>query len=230
MTKFAHYHFAANEDACERLKKMGERPDCIFNVGCPSIDAIVAVEDNPAILKKYNLKNPFFLLIQHPVTSEYDCARSQINITLEAIKKSGHDVLVILPNNDAGFSPIVDEIEKSNIPFVKTLSLLEYVNLLKNSSGLIGNSSSGIHESATFDVPTINIGTRQQGRFRGDNVIDVDHNVEEILNAMKKCLRIKMDGVKFSNPYGDGSSAFKIVQLLKILDISNKNIQKRITY
>ena len=74
-------------------------------------------------------------------------------------------ILVILPNNDAGFSPIVDEIEKSNIPFVKTIAI-EYVNLLKNSSGLIGNSSSGIHESAT-DVPTINIGNKQQGALVG---------------------------------------------------------------
>ena len=130
-------------------------------------------------------------MIQHPVTTEYASARSQIKITLSAVKKSGYDVLAILPNNDAGFSPIIDEIEKSGINFVDTLSLSDYVNLLKNSSGLIGNSSSGIHESATFDIPTINIGTRQQGRLRGNNVFDVGHNMNDILSAMHKSSKLK---------------------------------------
>ena len=134
----------------------------------------------------------------HPVTTEYESARPQIKITLEAVVKSGYNILAILPNNDAGFSPIVEEIEKSGVPFVDTLSLSDYVNLLKNSSGLIGNSSSGIHESATFDVPTINIGTRQQGRFRGKNVFDVGHDISEILSAMRKCTIIKKNGVNMS--------------------------------
>ena len=122
------------------------------------------------------------------------------------------------------------EQRNSNIQHVNTLSINDYVNLLKESSGLIGNSSSGIHETATFNIPTINIGTRQQGRLRPNNVIDVEHDIEQIKDAINQCLIIKEQGFKFKNPYGDGKSALRIVNLLKTIDISNKIIQKQITY
>lgn len=230
MSKFAHYHFAANEDACERLIKMGERSDRVFNVGCPSIDAILSVEDNNDILKKYNLAKPYFLVIQHPVTSEIQESEEQIKITLNAINESKINALIILPNNDAGYSKIMSQIKSSKISSVDTLSINDYVNLLKNSSGLIGNSSSGIHETASFNIPTINIGTRQQGRLRPKNVIDVPHDKNMIIDAISKCIKIKEDGIVFENPYGDGKSAQRIVKYLNSLDISNSVIQKRITY
>ena len=230
MSKFAHYHFAANEDARQRLIKMGEMPDRVFNVGCPSIDAILNVKADNEIVKKYNLTSPYFLLIQHPVTSEITESANQIKITLEAINKSNIKALIILPNNDAGYSKIMSQIKNSNIFSVDTLSINDYVNLLRYSSGLIGNSSSGIHEAASFDIPVINIGTRQQGRLRPDNVIDVGHDLEEIIDAINKCLKIIDENISFNNPYGDGKSAQKIVTLLKKLNISDKIIQKRITY
>ena len=230
MTKFAHFHFAANKDACDRLVRMGEIPDHVFDVGCPSIDAILSVEDDRSVIKKYELSQPYFLLIQHPVTSEIHQSDSQIAITLEAIKRSGVSVLVILPNNDAGYSSIVDKVRSSNIKSVDTLSINEYVNLLRHSSGLIGNSSSGIHEAASFNIPVINIGSRQQGRLRPMNVIDVDHDENEIISAIRKCQEIKAKNIKYENPYGDGKSAARIVELLKNLDISEKIVQKRITY
>ena len=113
MSKFAHYHLAANDDACLRLIKMGEVPDHVFNVGCPSIDAILKVSNNPKVITKYNLEKPYFILIQHPVTSEIKKSSNQIKVTLEAIKLSGINVLIILPNNDAGYSSIVEEIKTS---------------------------------------------------------------------------------------------------------------------
>lgn len=228
MSKFSHYHFAANEDARERLIKMGEIPSNVFNVGCPSIDAILQVSDNPDILKKYNLSKDFYIMLQHPVTSEIHESENQITHTLDAIIESEIEALVVLPNNDAGFSKIMSKIKTSNLKFVETLSIADYVNLLKRSSGLIGNSSSGIHETATFNIPTINIGTRQQGRLRSNNVIDVDYNKNEILNAILESK--KLIGKEFKKIYGNGDSSEKIVELLRTIEIGNHVIQKQITY
>ncbi len=230
MSKFAHYHFAANNDACTRLIKMGERPDSVFNVGCPSIDAMLSVGNNDEILEKFDLKDNFLLMIQHPVTTEVNLARSQIETTLASVKSINIDALVIMPNNDAGYSSIIDSIKDSNIKFVESLSIDDYVNLLKRSSVLVGNSSSGIHEAATFNIPVVNIGTRQQGRLRPENVIDVDHEFSKIKSAIEEGIHIKRQGRHFDNPYGNGNSAPKIVELLKNIDISNNIIQKRITY
>ena len=230
MSKFAHYHFAANKDSCDRLIRMGEIPDRVFNVGCPSIDAILAVDNDCDVVKRFNLLEPYFLLIQHPITSEIRQSKRQIKITLEAIEKSGINTLIILPNNDAGYSSIVQQIQSSKIKSVETLSIKDYVNLLRNSSGLIGNSSSGIHEAASFNVPVINIGTRQQGRLRSKNIIDVDHDVEEILRAILQCEEMREKKMVYENPYGDGKASGRIVKLLKNLEIGEQVIQKRITY
>lgn len=233
MSKFSHYHFAANDDAVQRLIKMGELPESIFNVGCPSLDAIFDVKDDKNVLEKYNLTAPFLLIIQHPVTTEINNSSQQIDATLNAVMELDIDALFILPNNDAGYSHIVRKIEGSKVKHVPTLTLEDYVNLLRRASVLVGNSSSGIHETASLKIPTVNIGSRQQGRLRPLNVIDVDYDQHEIKKAIIKCL----DDVDFlntvktcENPYGDGNTAIKIVELLKKIKIDNSIIQKRITY
>ena len=228
MSKFSHYHFAANDDARKRLIKMGEIPCNVFDVGCPSIDAILQVDDDPDILNKYNLNNDFYIMLQHPVTSEIDKSEFQIKETINAIIESDIEAIIVLPNNDAGYSKIMNKIKSSNLRYVDTLSIKDYVNLLKRSKGLIGNSSSGIHETSTFNIPTINIGTRQQGRLRSDNIIDVDYNKQQIIKAIKQSK--KLLGKEFKKIYGKGDSAKKIVDLLKKIDISHKVIQKKITY
>jgi len=231
MSKFSHYHFASNTDAVERLVKLGELRERIFNVGCPSIDAILDTQDNSKILSEFNLKeNNYFILLQHPVTSEIKHSKRQIQITLSAIKKSDINALIILPNNDAGYSKIISELKHSKIQYVKSLGITDYINLLKRATGLIGNSSSGIHETSTFNIPTINIGTRQNGRLRPKNVIDVDHDENQIMSAIQEAKEIKNKEIKFENPYGDGKSAKRIVSIIKTMDLSNKIIQKTITY
>ena len=149
---------------------------------------------------------------------------------MSAIKKSNISVLIILPNNDAGYSNIISELKSSKIQYVESLGIKDYINLLKRSSGLIGNSSSGIHETSTFNIPTINIGTRQNGRLRSENVIDVDHNEDEIIIAINKAIEFNYKEKKVNNPYGDGNSAERIVSIIKKLDLSNDIIQKTITY
>ena len=231
MSKFAHYHFASNEDAKQRLIKLGELPKNVFNVGCPSIDAIMRTKDDPSVLEKFDLKeNNYFILLQHPVTSEYENSKTQILVTIAALKKARVNVLVILPNNDAGHSKIINELKNSSFKLVESLNLNEYVNLLKRSSGLVGNSSSGIHETSSFNIPTINIGTRQNGRLRSKNIFDVNHIEKEIIEAIEKCLEFKRKKIIIDNPYGDGKSSKKILDIIKELDLSKKIIQKRITY
>lgn len=228
MSKFSHYHFAANEDARQRLIKLGEIPSNVFSVGCPSIDAIMSVEDDNTVTKKFNLSDNYYLMIQHPVTSEIDQAESQISITLDAIIETGIDVLIILPNNDAGYSNIMKKITSSNLKYIDSLSIQDYVNLLKRSKGLIGNSSSGIHETNTFDIPTINIGTRQAGRLRSENIIDTGYDKEEIKQAILYCNNLTIKSYK--KIYGKGDSAQKIVNLLKTISLDDEIIQKQITY
>jgi UDP-hydrolysing UDP-N-acetyl-D-glucosamine 2-epimerase len=180
-----------------------------------------------------DVKKNFFLVLQHPVTTELNDAKKQIRETLNAVKKSGVQSVLIYPNNDAGSQAIIGEIKNSNIKYFPTLSLKDYVSLLSYTTSLIGNSSSGIHETATFKVPTINIGTRQQGRLRPENVIDVDYQEYEITGAINKILNDKefQNNVRYCiNPYGDGKSANRIIEILKKIDIGNKVIQKRITY
>ena len=237
MSKFAHYHLASNTDASERLIRMGEKPQNVFVVGCPSIDAINQVESlsQEQLESEFNLdmSKPYFVVIQHPVTTECESSENQIQKTLDAIDESGAQAIFVYPNNDAGAQKIIKSLRESKIQHVATLPLEKYINLLKSSSGLIGNSSSGIHETATLSIPTINVGSRQSGRLRPDNVIDVDHDKEEIKNAIKKCLeddQFLHTVDSCPNPYGSGNSAEQIVTALGNIDISKNIIQKQITY
>ena len=236
MSKFSNYHFVANFDAKKRLIKMGEEKKNIFNVGCPSLDALLnEVEVDEKILsKKFNInfKKNFFIVIQHPVTSESNKSKNQILETILAIKKSGTQSLFVLPNNDTGYYQIVKKIQKFNLNWTETLQLKEYKSLLKKSSILIGNSSSGIHEAATYKIPVINIGSRQNGRLKPMNVINAKSNKNDIFKKIEFCLNNKKFNKRIKNvknPYGDGNSAKKIIKIIKKLNF-NQSTQKLNTY
>jgi UDP-N-acetylglucosamine 2-epimerase (non-hydrolysing)/GDP/UDP-N,N'-diacetylbacillosamine 2-epimerase (hydrolysing) len=234
-SKFAHIHFAATKDAAIRLRKMGEDPRFIFVVGCPSIDVLV---QSPIIPKKkimeilkLNPDKPYALIVQHPVTSEINQARWQITQTLQAVEESGIQGVILYPNNDAGTRAIISGIKNSNIRYIKSFPPEIFANALRYSAVLIGNSSTGIHETATFKIPTVNIGTRQQGRERPKNVIDSGYKKEEIKRAIKKALydkKFKAIVRNVKNPYGDGYSAKRIIKILKTLDIKSVPLQKRL--
>ena len=236
MSKFAHYHFAANNDAKKRLIRMGEKKQNIYSVGCPSIDALLDEKDcsKEYIKKKFriDLEKKFLILIQHPVTSEINSGH-QITNTLKAVKKIDIDKLIIYPNNDAGSKKIIKVINSSGFKIARTLNLREYKTILSKASLLIGNSSSGIHEAATFKIPVINIGTRQSGRLKPLNVISATYNTTDIRKKINYVLNNKFFIKKMKslkNPYGDGKTSKRIVRLLSQINISKKIIQKRITY
>ena len=234
-SKFSNFHFTANKETKNRLIKLGEIPKNIFPVGCPSIDALLSENlINKMLIKKkfkINLDENFLVVIQHPVTSEQDTL-SQINKTLSVVKNSKMQHLVVFPNNDSGSKKILLEIKKTNLNYVPTLTLSEYRTLLSGKMILLGNSSSGIHEAASFKVPVINIGSRQSGRFKPKNVLNVDYSKKEIEKAIKKVKsqnfykKIK----DINNPYGDGKSALKIIKIIKKLNLRNFDTQKKLTY
>ena len=235
MSKFAHIHFPATELSKKRLIRMGENPKNIYVVGCPSIDALI---NTPNISKNelekefgVDFSQPVILMIQHPVTTENTSSQKQINETLEALKKLNAQTIIIFPNNDAGYSSIIKKIKSSNFKYYPTLSLDQYVNLLKNVSVLIGNSSSGIHEAATCKLPVINIGTRQQGREKTKNVIDVPYERSKIYSALNKALYNKSFRSSLKtlvNPYGEGKTAEKIIKVLKTVPL--KGLIQKVFY
>ena len=236
MSKFSNLHFTANNETKRRLIKLGEVPKNIYPVGCPSIDALNSekkIPNNKIINKfKINLNNEFLLIIQHPVTSELDKSSVQITETLKAVKKSNMQHLIIFPNNDAGSKNILKAIKRAKLNFISTLTLSEYKTLLSGKMILIGNSSSGIHEAASFKVPVINIGTRQNGRYQPKNIINVNYNSAEIFKAIIKAKsdKFKSKIKKIKNPYGDGNSSVKIIRIIKKLKLKNFNTQKKLTY
>ena len=238
ITRFAHLHFASNDMSAQRLIRMGENPDYVFDVGCPSLDALCNMDYIPhqELAQTFNLdlSQPLILVVQHPVTTEADKADDQIMQTLNAVKKTRKQAIVIYPNIDAGGRSIIRVIERSKIQNYKNLPFEVYASLMKLASVIVGNSSSGIVEAPSLKLPAVNIGTRQQGRMQAENVINTDYNSEEIYNAIMKALydkefRKKLDSCR--NPYGDGKASSRIVRILKSVDTHDPTlIQKKLAY
>lgn len=241
ITKLAHIHFPATEESAKRIIKMGEGPSKVFVVGAPGLDTILN-EELPApreLSKKYNLdpSQPLLLVLQHSVVTEADEAPKQIRETLDAIVELGFQTALIYPNADAGGRRMIEVIRKyEKYPFIKTfksISHKEYLGLMKMASVMVGNSSSGIIEAPSFHLSVVNIGTRQIGRQRAENVLDVGYKKEEIKAAIKKALFDKdfMKKVKMcKNPYGDGKASQRIVKVLSKIKLTPGLLQKKITY
>lgn len=234
-SKFAHIHFPATKRAAWRLRRMGEDPRFIFPVGCPSIDALVSApvlsREETARILGIQKDRPYLLLVQHPVTTERLDAGAQVAMTLEAVSRTGVQTVILYPNNDAGAEAVLKAIKRGvGIKRIRSLAPELFANALRHAAALVGNSSSGIHESATFRVPTINIGSRQHGRERPKNVIDVPHESAAIKRALHTALydeHFRRTLRRVKNIYGDGRSAERIVSILKSLDLASVPIQKR---
>ena len=242
-TKLADLHLVSNDDARERVIRLGEDPEMVFNTGCPSIDLAkeIAYEEklNFDPLEKYggvgktiNWKEGYIIVMQHPVTTEYERSREHIMETLFAVKESEIPAFWFWPNVDAGSDGTSNGIRTfreqeapENIHFFKNMEPLDFLRLLKFSKMLVGNSSAGIRECSYLGVPVINLGKRQDRRLRGDNVIDLDHDRKEILAAIKDTT--KNGHYQASSMYGNGDSGKKIANILASIDLRSS---KTITY
>lgn len=236
-SRFAHLHFTSNIEATNRLIKMGENPKLIFTVGNPSLDAILKIKKIPKekLEKKYDLDfdKPFVIMLQHTVTSEISNASQYVMKTIEAIQELNIQALIIYGNADAGSKKISEVIKNSTIKQYPTVPFNEYVNLLRLSSALIGNSSSGIIEAPFLHIPSINIGTRQAGRLHAGSVIDVNYNKNEIKKAINKAIGDKKFLIKVKkckSLYGEGNASKNIRKILEDIDLDKIPIQKRIAY
>lgn len=235
-TKLADLHLVASEDAKERVLKMGENPTMVFNTGCPSIDLAEEIKEYPRLdfdpIEKYggvgvdiNWKEGYLVVMQHPVTTEYKSARSDVLKTLEAIHELDIPTFWFWPNVDAGADGTSSGIrtfrelnKPKNIHFFKNMEPNDFLRLLVNTKCLIGNSSVGIRECSYLGVPTVNIGTRQNKRERGSNVLDVVYDKELIKKAVLE--RMATDKIKEETIYGDGNSGEKIATIIAETEIS----------
>ncbi len=243
ITKLADIHLVTTEKARERVVRMGEDPKRVFVTGCPSIDIAHEVVQDPGAdidpFEQYggvgatvDLFNGYLVVMQHPVTTEYEDGRRQIRETLFAIKELGIPTLWFWPNVDAGSDGVSKgirafrELENpTNIHFFKDIPPLDFLRMVNRSRCIIGNSSVAIRECSYLGVPAVNIGSREAGRERGPNVIDVGYDRNEIKAAILKHINgQRPPGVKL---YGDGHAGEKIANVLASTELT---FSKRLTY
>ncbi|CAB1241665.1 UDP-N-acetylglucosamine 2-epimerase [Clostridiaceae bacterium BL-3] len=245
ITKLANIHFTATKEHAIRIKKLGEEDWRIFNVGSPAIDYIsscnyLSKDELQNKFNKINFCNQYCVLTYHPVPTEIEYIGKQIDAMIQALNLADIQIICTKPNNDLGNEIILDRIKRedsvnSKFLLVDSVSQEEYYSLLKYSTFMIGNTSSGILESSAFNIPSINIGSRQLGRIKGKNVIDVTCYVDDIIKAVKKCREddnFRTICKTCENPYGDGTAGFKILKILKkLLSMDKKKLLiKKNTY
>ncbi len=241
ITKLSHIHFVASNNAKNLVKNLGEEKSRIFNVGGPMLDEVIhGKKINPKILAeelKFELKKPIIIILQHPVSFEHKHAEKQIEHTLRAVEKLKIQTIIIYPNSEPGSKKMISMIEKfrknSYMRIFPNLDRTKFLSLLKMADVLIGNSSSGIIEAPALKLPVVNIGTRQKGRLRAQNVIDVDYKEVQITKAIKKVLfdiEFKKKLKNCSSPYGNGTSSKKIVKILENLKIDDSFLDKKLIF
>jgi UDP-hydrolysing UDP-N-acetyl-D-glucosamine 2-epimerase len=243
VTKLSNLHLVSTKGAAERVKRLGEAPETVVITGCPSIDIAADVAARPALdfdpFVKYggvgpntDLSRGYLVVMQHPVTTEYEEARRQVEETLYAVKTIGVPVLWFWPNVDAGSDGtskgirVFREREKpDNLHLFRNMFPEDFLRLLVHSTAIVGNSSVAIRECSFLGVPAVNVGTRQQGRERGANVIDVEHDRTAITDAIREHGTRGRPGA--DHLYGDGRAGQRIADCLATAPLT---IEKRLTY
>jgi UDP-hydrolysing UDP-N-acetyl-D-glucosamine 2-epimerase len=238
VTKLAHVHFPATELAAQRVVAMGEDPAWVFNVGCPSIDLIARTDlglRRDVLLRSgvgepFDPDGPFVLVMQHPVTTEYGFGFDQINQTLEAVAAVGMQALVFWPNVDAGSEDVAKGIRvfrelgrAHGFHFFRNLPPEDFIRLMAHCTCMVGNSSAALREGSFLGTPAVTVGTRQQGRERGQNLVEVDHDRDEIADAIRD--QVTHGPYERSTLFGDGTAGRKIAD--KLAEV-RPSVQKRL--
>ena len=244
VTKLAHIHFPANQAAADRIIRMGEPPATVHAVGCPRIDLVNEIAngngnmphaewlDREGVGAHIDVTKPFLLVNQHPVTTEYGQGKDQIWETLFALEELKMPTIMLWPNVDAGSEDIAtgmrtfrEKLQPDYVRFYKNFPIETYVRLMLLCACTVGNSSAPIREGAFLGVPAVNIGTRQAGRDRGPNVIDVGYDRLQIVAGIKAqvaCGRFPSDPL-----YGDGLAGPRIADILATAPVT---VQKRLVF
>jgi UDP-hydrolysing UDP-N-acetyl-D-glucosamine 2-epimerase len=244
ITKLSHVHFPANQMSADRIVRMGEHPDTVHVVGCPRLDMVAEVLRNGStgldaeFLERegvgghIEVDKPFLLVSQHPVTTEYGEGERQIAETLAALHELQMPTIMLWPNVDAGSEDVSRGMRKFRerhhpeyIRFYKNFPVETFIRLMKCAACLVGNSSAPIREGAFIGTPAVNIGTRQQGRDRGPNVVDVPNDRAAIVEAVRR--QIAHGPYASDHLYGDGEAGGRVADLLARVPL---RVQKRIFY
>lgn len=239
--KFAHIHLASCEDSAERLRRMGEQEFRIYNVGAPQLDNIVDRKYPPRAVPadggSIDARQPYLLLVQHPVLAEVDKVTEQMRATLGACLQSELPVVWVYPNSDLGYQGILELMrstpDRARVRIISNLERDDYLTLLANCAVLVGNSSSGILEAPSFHIPVVNIGNRQRGRPQASNIINCGYTEAEIAGAIRTALHdaaFRARCASAHNPYGDGRSGERICRVLSDVTIDTRLLDKECTY
>jgi UDP-N-acetylglucosamine 2-epimerase (non-hydrolysing)/GDP/UDP-N,N'-diacetylbacillosamine 2-epimerase (hydrolysing) len=251
MTKLAHLHFTTNQQATNRILAMGEEPWRVHMVGFPAIDLIArgqfASADEVVTRFGLTLDQPIVVFTQHSVTTQFDTAAGQVTPALTALEQladEGVQVILTYPNNDAGGRRIIASLNRfveggrPGVQLHRSVGRHYYHGLLalaRNpnvSLACAGNSSSGIKETPAFGCPTVNIGSRQDGRLRAGNVIDADYNSDQIHGAINRALFYRVFRMRcrsLDNPYGTGEAGRKISDILARASLGDRLLRKKMT-
>lgn len=237
ISKASHIHFPTTQQYAERLMRMGENPSRIVLAGAPSLDNILH-EPLPGRsdlehLLKISLSDGAYLITLHPETRSSTASQEHMEILLDSLSGESRALIFTMPNADHGSRAMFEILNKfcetqKNALLVKNLRTKNYFALMRECTAMLGNSSSGIIESASFQLPVVNIGDRQKGRVRAHNVIDAPFQADEIKAAIRLAssdsFRASLDGL--INPYGDGHASKRIVDHLEGLDLDQDLVVK----
>jgi UDP-hydrolysing UDP-N-acetyl-D-glucosamine 2-epimerase len=244
VTKLSNLHLVSTQASAERVVRMGETPESVHVTGCPSIDLAALAVDAPPITSeelyahyggvgpRVDLEQPYLVVMQHPVTTEYEAARRDVTETLRAIHQIGLPTLWFWPNVDAGSDGTSkgirvyrEEAKPQNIHFFRNLVPADFLRVLRQSRAIVGNSSVAIRECSYLGVPAVNVGTRQDGRERGQNVVDVPYDSAAIQRAV--AAHLEHGHFPADTLYGQGRAGELIAELLGTAPLT---IDKRLTY
>lgn len=236
ITKLAHVHFVTNEDAKRRVIQMGEDPKSVFNVGSPDVE--FAAHSNKNLRQgpinsmgtghKLDFKKPYIMVMYHPVTTEKN-NRGDTDALLEAVDNLNYQAIWFWPNHDAGTGEISKAIrvyrengklKNDKIRFVTDVTPDDFISLLRSAKAMVGNSSAGIKECSYLGVPVVNIGSRQNGRLRGRNVLDVSADFSKIKNAMRR--QLDHGAYKSDKIYYNPGTSDKIVKILENVKLASQ--------
>ena len=241
VTKLSHVHFPATELAARNIVRMGEDPRNVYLTGCPSLDVLDQSDLGlPAdLFERYggvgtrlDPSEPYLVVLQHPVTTEFGQGFHQINETLRSVDDIGLQAVWLWPNVDAGSDEVAkglrvhrEQHSDCRIHYFRHFAVEDYARLINHAQCLIGNSSSALREGSFLGVPAVNIGSRQSGRERGANVLDVPTES----GAIESAIRHQLEHGRYSRDerFGDGRAAERIASVLAAVQI---NIQKQLTY
>jgi UDP-N-acetylglucosamine 2-epimerase (hydrolysing) len=219
ISKLAHIHFVSNKEAKNRLLQLGEKESSIYVIGSPDIDIILedASLNIKEIKKRYEIEfEKYAVLIYHPVTTEIDHLRNNVRNLVNAILMIEDNFVVVHPNNDTGYNIILEEYKRldgcDKVRKFPSIRFEFFLEILKNAEYLIGNSSAGIHEAPVIGLPSINIGTRQKGRFFYETIINCNHDMNEILSAINKAKTMK--NIKPTTYFGSGNSRKNFIKII----------------